>query len=206
MYNSRFEEYFSSKFPKRQLKKPLFYNFPYGLRFDLKYYEMGEVEGCIRSKKLFEAVHSPDDSMYLITFVDQDIDESKIDCDNVILDNYNKYLDFKCDYADLNCKQVPYRYYDIYDELDEVITYRYDLSFEVSRFNYEQFINEKIYGNYYGDMYIINQNKDIIFDLYDRRGVDIISKERNTLLEIYHKFNVWILDHDREKIDNTFKL
>jgi hypothetical protein len=40
--------------------------------------------------------------------------------------------------------------------------------------------------------------------LYVDRGLDIISPDKNTLMPLYQELNAWILDYDREQIDERF--
>ena len=39
--------------------------------------------------------------------------------------------------------------------------------------------------------------------MYDDRGLDIIAADINLLTPIFRKFNDWILEHDRGKIEET---
>lgn len=55
------------------------------------------------------------------------------------------------------------------------------------------------------EIYFINKIKNNIFNLVDDRGLDIIAKDKESLVDIYSKFNSWILEYDREKIDLIFK-
>ena len=57
----------------------------------------------------------------------------------------------------------------------------------------------------FGDCYFINTSKDLIVHLYDDRGMDIISINPDNLKALYKKYNQWILDFDRERIDVIFK-
>lgn len=52
--------------------------------------------------------------------------------------------------------------------------------------------------------YLFNLEKDILFHLYDFRGLDVIAADRNNLFPLYMDFNEWILEYDRLKIDAVF--
>lgn len=56
-----------------------------------------------------------------------------------------------------------------------------------------------------GECFFINHDKDIVLNLYDDRGMDVIASNKNTLNTLYKNHNSWILDYDREKIDAVFK-
>ena len=53
-------------------------------------------------------------------------------------------------------------------------------------------------------VYFISTEKDIIFHMYDDRGCDIFSINKDTLLPLYHKYSKWILDYNRIEIDRAF--
>lgn len=42
------------------------------------------------------------------------------------------------------------------------------------------------------------------FHLYDDRGADVVSMDKEILRPLYIKCNNFILDHDREDIDRVF--
>lgn len=53
-------------------------------------------------------------------------------------------------------------------------------------------------------VYFVDSKNAVMYHLYDDRGLDVVAKERETLLSVYNEFNSWILDHDREEIDKVF--
>jgi len=55
-----------------------------------------------------------------------------------------------------------------------------------------------------GDVYFIAPDKRALFHMHDDRGVDIAAVERATLAPLYRRFNDWLLDHDRRRIDAVF--
>ncbi|WP_425354993.1 DUF3885 domain-containing protein [Paenibacillus shirakamiensis] len=59
----------------------------------------------------------------------------------------------------------------------------------------------KDFPRYQYDIFFIHLRKKMIFHLYDDRGCDVISTNLSTLLPLYHQYNAWILDYDREAID-----
>lgn len=50
----------------------------------------------------------------------------------------------------------------------------------------------------------LNVQNDVIFHMYDDRGLDVIATKRDALLPLYRNFNSWILDYDRAQIDRCF--
>ena len=55
------------------------------------------------------------------------------------------------------------------------------------------------------DVFLLNIDKQLIYHMYDDRGLDIIGADKSTLKKIYTQHNDIILDCDRPKIDLTFK-
>ncbi|CAM3258895.1 DUF3885 domain-containing protein [Paenibacillus lupini] len=53
-----------------------------------------------------------------------------------------------------------------------------------------------------GRVYLYNQTKGILFHMYDDRGCDIFSANKDTLLPFYHLHRKWILDYNRYQIDH----
>ncbi|UNK21110.1 DUF3885 domain-containing protein [Paenibacillus sp. N3/727] len=55
-----------------------------------------------------------------------------------------------------------------------------------------------------GRIYLYNKTKDILYHMYDDRGCDVFSSDKDTLLPIYHLYRKWILDYNRYEIDSLF--
>jgi len=88
------------------------------------------------------------------------------------------------------------------------VFYYWDLN--ACTFSAERLFKEIIIGDLGGSsefiasIYIFDTKLNTIFHLYDDRGVDIVSGCKDTLLPIYEKYNSWILDYDRKRIDQIF--
>lgn len=54
-------------------------------------------------------------------------------------------------------------------------------------------------------VFFFDCDRHLLFHLYDDRGLDIASSTRNAIEYLYSAYNSWILDYDREQIDNVFK-
>ncbi|WP_413815204.1 DUF3885 domain-containing protein [Bacillus anthracis] len=59
--------------------------------------------------------------------------------------------------------------------------------------------------NSYLDVFLMNATKDIIMFMYDDRGSEVISKNKETIRNLYEKYKEWIPDYKRESIDKLFK-
>ena len=57
----------------------------------------------------------------------------------------------------------------------------------------------------YHDVFFINIKKETIFHVYDDRGRDLLATQLETIRDIYDKYNDWILDYDRNEINEVFK-
>jgi hypothetical protein len=53
-------------------------------------------------------------------------------------------------------------------------------------------------------VYLINPDTNVVFYMYDDRGLDLLAPQKSTLLPFYEDFNTWILDYNRARIDRTF--
>ncbi|QKX07458.1 DUF3885 domain-containing protein [Aquimarina sp. TRL1] len=56
-----------------------------------------------------------------------------------------------------------------------------------------------------GELFFIIKGSNTIINIYDDRGMDVGAKELLSLKELYKNFNDWILEYDREEIDEKFK-
>ncbi|WP_373541275.1 DUF3885 domain-containing protein [Chamaesiphon sp.] len=54
-------------------------------------------------------------------------------------------------------------------------------------------------------LYLFDLERQILFHLYEDRGMDIIGGNKALLKQIYIKFNNWLLDYDLPIMDNYFK-
>lgn len=56
------------------------------------------------------------------------------------------------------------------------------------------------------NVYFLNSEMNVLFHLYDDRGVDVVAADVECLRPLYESCKVWILDYDREKIDQVFSV
>ncbi len=207
------EMYLNKKFPTLQLKQPLFYNFPVGIRFDLggdlDFCE-GRIEQCYtRSYALFNEINKVEDELFVILFVDSwdeyPINESEPEILKVF-ENYFYGKDFS---ANIFKDELEYRYKEAGDT-DDTKTYRFWISCKVEEVNFKDMIIAKLNQSIekepclIGDLYFINQLNNSIFHVYDDRGLDIVANSKDVLMQVYKKYNNWILEYDKEKINKSF--
>lgn len=201
-----------------KLEKPLFYANEFALRFEIGPKEekiWDEEQGCFnesyfsialeRALKVFNTVFEDDDDVLVAYQIFSD-GRRKIKRQNFLFkqirrladkpitftkhrDIYSEELDYKCEYwhravisglkkSDINTTQV----------FKSLI----DSDFG-SRGSYLK-----------GEVYVINESKSIVLNLYDDRGMDVISTSKSNLMRLYEEQNTILLDYDRERMDATF--
>lgn len=187
----------------KEYKTDLYHNKPY-LRFDLQVGDIARqayyTEVVKRATILFEEVFKPEDEV-LIVFKDH----KKI--------RLSYYL-FK-QIENLSKQEIAFKtkenFYGEGGSYNIAI-----LKIKCVRINYKNIITA-ISNSDFGDrepqlrnavgspsIHFINKTKNIIYNMYDDRGLDIISANIEILRSIYEKFNDWILDYDRTRIDKIF--
>ena len=55
-----------------------------------------------------------------------------------------------------------------------------------------------------GECYIINDTTGLVFHLYDDRGLDVVSENKESLHKLYQTHSKLILEYDRNRISNMF--
>ncbi|MGG1608555.1 DUF3885 domain-containing protein [Bacillus wiedmannii] len=211
----RLNEYMLETFPNLELRPPLFYNGDIGIRFRLGvnydcnniYEKCPYLEGVYnRAITLFQSLHATEDDIYIVVDVndygDGEIFKHKLNI-------FSKCVKEKSDLFKLQKNTIPY----IFPEDDEdgvYKTHRYTLKCKVSDLKYipmlKAICNQDmgIKPRIFHRVYFININKNTIFHVYDDRGCDVLATSPNTIRGIYHTYNAWILEYDRNKIDKVF--
>lgn len=211
----RLKEYMLETFPNLELRPPLFYNGDMGIRFKLGvnydctniYENCPYLEGVYnRAITLFQSLHSKTDDMYIVVDVNDYADGETF---KNKLNIFSKYVKEKSDLFKLQKNTIPY----VFPEDDEdglYKTHRFTLKCKVSDLKYipmlKAICNQDmgIKPSIFHRVYFINVNKNTIFHIYDDRGCDVLATSPNTIRDMYHTYNDWILDYDRNKIDKVF--
>ncbi|EEK84807.1 hypothetical protein bcere0010_15680 [Bacillus cereus ATCC 4342] len=211
----RLNEYMLETFPNLELRPPLFYNGDIGIRFKLGanydynniYENCPYLEGVYnRAIALFQSLHSKTDDIYIVVDVNDFADGETF---KHKLNIFSKYVKEKSDLFKLQKNTIPY----VFPEDDEdglYKTHRFTLKCKVSDLKYipmlKAICNQDmgIKPSIFHRVYFININKNTIFHIYDDRGCDVLATSPNTIRDMYHTYNDWILDYDRNKIDKVF--
>lgn len=200
-------------FPNLLLSPPLFYQWPYGLRFEVADWSI-EKEADVLEKAGDRALqivrHSfhPEDEMLLVTDVytkhERELTKRKLLV-------YQKYVKRQVRYR-LRHELLNY----VRPELEEVIQLeRFTMNCRLRDIRLrpllhaicrEDFLapNQIMKGKLGYEIYLINLSKQMIFHLYDDRGCDLIAADPKRLHPVYQDLQHWLLDHDRAQMDQLF--
>lgn len=207
-------EYMKTTFPHLELKAPLFYSWPIGIRFELGVYlndedDRGDYmqEAYRRAIGLFEAVHDMDDEILVVVDV-YDYGVFKRFTPKVKV--FKRYVKQKAVRFKMTQMIIPF----VYPEDDEegiCKTHRFTLKCKREDLKYQALLraicNQDMgfSPRIYHRVYFINLKKSTIFHVYDDRGCDLLAASSCTIRNIYEQYNDWILDYDRERIDLVFQ-
>lgn len=196
-----------------ELKHPIFYNSPVGIRFEIgggeSVYLMGESsENYIANPAYISAAFDRAKAIYTnlphkpnILRIDGYPEESSVqkviqricEAGNFPLPHEQVVKPFKWDEDDDTVSQLQ-----LYWDLERI-------SFTPDRL-LQEIIKADIggYNGFVSNVYFVDTHNCILFHLYDDRGADLVTDDKEFLRPIYERFNSWILDYDREKIDAIF--
>jgi len=198
-----FDKFYESRFGKQELLFRLFYSFPIGIRFEIgksntRVYDEEYVKNaCRRAITIFSELFDNDDTIFVVV--------------NSFEDDPNDLAgDVASDVLSLISHQNKCKFPFNSQEEEDFSCTRHIVQTFVKDIQIEKLIENIIWSdidgrnNLKGCVYFINPKNNIIYWLYDDRGLDVISNEKTNLNPIYIKFNSWILNYDREKIDRVF--
>lgn len=207
-------DYMKNHFDDLVLCPPLFYSWDIGIRFELgdPAIDWGERAKYMRqvydrALGIYKALHAQNDDLYVVTMAHfLNVSKGKVNKLNL----YKRFINDKSVLKRLNLDEIP----NIFAEEGEAIpgdhTYRYSVkckTHEVRHIplikaicNHEVGLKPRIYQR----VYFINITTGTIFHIYDDRGCDVISESSSALRPLFDRFNDWILDYDRERINSVF--
>ena len=230
-----YRQFLRYNFKGLRLRKPLFYNWDFGLRFDLQTGEtsnssrqiLDEVGNVIphvgdtdtdeyfqevtkRASTIFKTAFDNSDKVFLV-FMDYKYKRRKIKFSNFTF----KQID------NLQKNEVSFskekRLYELDDKFD--IRNIAVIKLTADRINHKNILTAIGHSDFpprqprldnngfltSKEIYFVNIDKKLIFHMYDDRGLDLISADKEILRPIYKKHNDWILDYDRKQIDKQFE-
>lgn len=209
------EKFMAANFPNLVLTPPLFYNWDIGIRFELgvnwKREENKEDSVYLRGVydraiTLFKSLHQEDEEILVVVNVH---DFGGKWAFREKLNIFSRYVRDKSVLYKLQHKMIPY----IIPEDNEdgkYKTHRFILKCKTSDIRYVSLLKAicntdvGIKPSIDNRVFFINVKKETIFHVYDDRGCDLVAKSTEIIRGIYAEYNDWILDYDREKIDEVF--
>ena len=199
MLDNRLQAVFSEK----RFEPPLFYTWPVGLRFELGG-EWGKAPHSFCTQRFYQAMHR---AKMLLEYVFQD---SKILIVKLVFHTEQKT---KTPTRELErCGFTLPADHEKNHKLGEN-GHIYNISFSdgITSTNAHAIL-WAIMSNEIGikptaalTAYYIDLDKGIVAHPYDDRGMDLVANSKLALADCYAKFNGWILDYDRARIDEVFK-
>jgi hypothetical protein len=200
------------------LERPLFYNSPFGLRFEIgpsdqeiwnndkkklnrKYFSLA----LERAVDIFQGVFDPCDNIEIVYQILSD-GRRKIKKRSFIFKQIQSLSNANIDLSDH--RNIYTENLDYKCECWKRVTIS---GVSVSEINAEQLFKDAINTDFpslqpqlNGEFYLINRTKQLVLNLYDDRGIDIVSNNKESLYGLYKSHNDLILEYDRKSIDKVF--
>jgi len=230
-----YRQFLFDNFKGLRLRKPLFYSWNFGLRFNLQSGETYKSSRQILDSdgNIIPLIGDTDTDEYF-----QEVTKRASTIFKTAFDNSDKvflvYMDYK--YKRRKIRLSNFIFQQVYNlkKLEvsfskEKRLYRLDNKFDIrniaiikltaDRINHNNILTAignsdfpprqpRLDNNGFltsKEIYFVNIGKKLIFHMYDDRGLDIISSDKETIRPIYIKHNNWILDYDRKEIDKQFE-
>ncbi|MEV9503529.1 DUF3885 domain-containing protein [Bacillus safensis] len=203
--------FLKSHFPDLVLTPPLFYGWPFSLRFEVADWSLGK-ESIVLEKagdRAFEIVKyafDPEDEMLLVTdvYTEHELTKRKLLV-------YQKYVHRQVRKR-LRHELLTY----VRPEIEDSLTLeRFTLKCQLQDIRLRPLLhaicqedfyapNQILKGKLRYEIYLMNVSKKMIFHLYDDRGCDLIAAEPERLRPVYEGLQHWLLDYDRPQMDRLF--
>ena len=204
--------------PEINLERPLFYKSPFGLRFEIgpsnqdiwnnedKFLNSEYFDVALeRAMSIFQAVFQPKDDIAIAYQIFSD-GRRKIKKRSFIFKQFhsleNANVDLS-DHRDIYSEDLDYK-----SECWKRVTISGIRTVELNAKQlFKAAINidfSSLQPQLKGECYLINRTKQLVLNLYDDRGMDVVSTSKEPLASLYKSHNHLILDYDRECIDKVF--
>jgi len=230
-----YRQFLNDNFKGLRLRKPLFYSWDFGLRFDLQTGETSnssrqilDGEGNViphvgdtdteeyfqevtkRASTIFKTAFDNSDKVFLV-FMDYKYKRRKIRFSNFTFKQIDNLQKTEISYS------KEFRLYEPDDKFDirniaiiKLIADRSDYENSLTAIGHTDFPPRQPRLDQNGcltgkEIYFVNIDKKLIFHMYDDRGLDIITSDKEMLRSIYKQHNDWLLNYDRERIDKQFE-
>ncbi|MBM7703133.1 DUF3885 domain-containing protein [Metabacillus iocasae] len=192
MDKTNLRTYIRKIFPNIQLKHPLFYHAPAGIRFELgnqkKVWEKEYMKNVYeRAYAIFSSLHDKNDDL-LLCFKGKHNTHKRDEEPKI-----KKYIKTKFSKQEIHLVSESERNeFFIYCKTDDL---KHKLLIQ-SIANRDLHIQPSLEE----ECYIINMNKHTVFHLYDDRGLDVVSNNPLALKRLQQQFHHWIVDIDEQQL------
>ncbi|MBQ4829988.1 DUF3885 domain-containing protein [Alteromonas sp. MMG017] len=201
-----------------KLERPLFYKSPYGLRFEIgpPDVEIWQEDNKTLNSEYFSLALKRAISIFRSSFQTSDEIEVVYQIGSDGRKKIKKRSFIFSQFAGIEkAKFVFSEHRDIYEENIEFkrecmkrVTFS---NITAADIDVEQLLTAAInsdfrtrFPHFKGECYIINKSKQIVMNLYDDRGMDVVSTSKAYLQDLYKSHSHIILDYDKEKIESMF--
>ncbi|CAL8901816.1 conserved hypothetical protein [Bacillus pumilus] len=205
--------FLKSHFPDLVLTPPLFYGWPFGLRFEVADWSLGKKSVVLekagdRALEIVRYAFDPEDD---ILFVSDVYKQHAHELKKRKLLVYQKYVHQKVR-SRLRHELLTY----VRPEIEDPLTLdRFTLKCQLQDIRLRPLLHAKCQEDFYApnqimkgkldyEIYLINLSKQMIFYLYDDRGCDLIAADAERLRPVYEGLQHWLLDYDRAQMDRLF--
>ncbi|PCK22713.1 hypothetical protein CEY02_03405 [Bacillus pumilus] len=205
--------FLKNNFPGLLLAPSLFYQWPYGLRFEVADWSLGKESVVLekagdRAFKIVKYAFHPEDDILLVTDV---YTQHAHELTKRKLLVYQKYVHRQVRHR-LRHELLTY----VRPELEEALKLeRFTLNCQLEDIRLRPLLRAMCQEDFYApnqimkgkldyEIYLMNLSKKMIFHLYDDRGCDLIAAEPKRLRPLYEGLQHWLLEYDRPQMDRLF--
>ena len=198
---SRFE--YEGK-PSERIWHPLFYTYPWGLRFELGLYDLDDTAEYVRSAKergrrIWDAVFAPDDEVLVIF--------------DTTPDTKLKQELKTCQTQRVRAKRTCPIPGEVVEDAESTYFYRNLYRAAAKEIPFDAILGRIVEENtvtggtrrYESAVYFYNRTKKLLFHPYDDRGADLLGPDRESLRPYYRSLNELLLEWNREDMDRKWK-
>ncbi|MDV3426404.1 MAG: DUF3885 domain-containing protein [Bacillota bacterium] len=188
------------------LKHPIFYNCQYGIRFEIGVGDVYNKDMTVRKEYVENALSR------VMAIYNNGIKSPALLMWEVYPQSQEDKINFEILFSKKIIPILPQEEFLQDIGIDDDIIKQTQLYWDLkkSKIPMDKVFREIILGDLGGSedfissIYLFDIENHVMLHLYDDRGLDIAAYDKNTLIPIYQKFNTWILDYDRSKIEKIF--
>ena len=190
--------------PSERIWHPLFYTYPWGLRFELGLFDLDDTAEYVQSAKdrgrrIWEQVFAPGDEVLVIFDATPDA-ALKQELKGCRLQRLRAPA--SCPFPGRDQEAEPPRYFYRHLYWAEAKDVPFDAI--LKRIVEEQTVTGGLW-RYMSSVYFYNRTKKLLFHPYDDRGADLIGPDRESLRPYYRGLNELLLDWNREDMDRKWR-